>query len=247
VPRVRVIHSHATSIDLAVTGASGPFWLVLGQSENAGWHATIRGATGQTQPRLVDGYANGWRLTPSGSGVITVHLEWTPQRDVWIVLFISLVSALVCLALVTLKRTRRGREQCSAAPTTTNTLVAPWTGFDALPSAIAVAVAAGGAVLLPPVAALIAAVIVLVSRARLRFLVGLAPPLLLALVGGGVIAGQLLRSPEPGYGWPGLFDPLDSLVWVAIALLVVAVHVPGSTRSEFVTSARSRPMEERHD
>ena len=246
VPRVRVIHNHATSIDLAVTGASGPFWLVLGQSENAGWHATIRGATGQTQPRLVDGYANGWRLTPSGSGVITVHLEWTPQREVWVVLVISLVSAVVCLALVTLKRTRRPYPASSAA-SVTNTLVAPWAGIDALPPAVAVAVAAGGAVLLPPVAAVIAAAIVLVARARLRFMVGLAPPLLLALVGGGVVAGQLLRAPEAGYGWPGLFDPLDPLVWVAIALLVVAVHVPGSTSSGFVTSARSRPMEERHD
>jgi hypothetical protein len=36
-------------------------------------------------------------------------------------------------------------------------------------------------------------------------------------------------------------------VWVAIALLVVAVHLPDSTSSGFVTSARSRPMEERHD
>ncbi|WP_322762204.1 alpha-(1-_3)-arabinofuranosyltransferase domain-containing protein, partial [Frankia sp. Cr2] len=87
-PVAAVTGSSDTSFALRVTNAQPgtPFWLVLGQSLSAGWKATSRGTStgGSTTidygaPRLVDGYANGWRITPTASS-FTVDLRWTPQR-----------------------------------------------------------------------------------------------------------------------------------------------------------------------
>ena len=81
-----------------------PFWLVLGESNNAGWEASVDGKNvgGST---LVNGYANGWLVHPT-AGTFSVTLRWTPQRTVWIALGVSALAFLVCLFLAL--RRRRG-------------------------------------------------------------------------------------------------------------------------------------------
>ena len=105
-PRVHVTSKGSTKIELSVTGArrGTPFWLVLGESNNAGWEATVDGKNvgGST---LVNGYANGWLVHPR-SGAFAVTLRWTPQQKVWIALAVSAVALLVCLFLAL--RRRRG-------------------------------------------------------------------------------------------------------------------------------------------
>src|SRR6185503_5514850 len=81
-----------------VDGANEPFWLVLGQSENAGWHATTDGGT-LGDRTLVDGFANGWRIDPTKDS-FDVVLEWTPQKGVWASLWLSLVGVVACVAIV---------------------------------------------------------------------------------------------------------------------------------------------------
>ena len=61
-----------------------PFWLVLGQSDNSGWTASVDGHD-IGRPQLVDGYANGWLINPA-AGDVKISLRWTPQRNVWIAL-----------------------------------------------------------------------------------------------------------------------------------------------------------------
>src|SRR5262249_58799657 len=58
--------------------------------------------------KLVNGYANGWRVDPKGRA-FDVTLTWTPQRTVWIALAISGATMLLCtaLALGLLSRRRR--------------------------------------------------------------------------------------------------------------------------------------------
>jgi hypothetical protein len=103
--RVDVVASSRTSYRLRVTGATPgqPFWLVLGQSHNAGWHAS--GDLGP--PKLVDGYANGWLVRPTSAAPMDVTLTWTPQRGVDIALVVSALGLLLCLALSVRRPFRR--------------------------------------------------------------------------------------------------------------------------------------------
>ncbi|MGF7234193.1 MAG: hypothetical protein ACQSGP_04420, partial [Frankia sp.] len=113
VPTVSVVKSGDTSYTLKVTGATAgsPFWLVLGESLSAGWKATV-GSTSLGAPRLVDGYANGWTVTPTASS-FTVHVVWTPQRVVWGALALSAVAIPVAVLVEFLtwpgRRRRRKR------------------------------------------------------------------------------------------------------------------------------------------
>ena len=64
---VSVVHSGATSLDLRVRTDGRPFWLVLGESSNKGWHASApQGAVGSRA--VVDGFANGWLVRPAAAG-----------------------------------------------------------------------------------------------------------------------------------------------------------------------------------
>jgi len=87
-----------------VSKADEPYWVVLGQSLSPGWSATAKGAKASVdlgRPRLVNGYANGWKVDPATVGAdATITLTWTPQRMVWVALAASLVGALICLLLV---------------------------------------------------------------------------------------------------------------------------------------------------
>src|SRR5262249_25085622 len=83
-PRVKVTHDGETSMTARITGARQPFWLVLGQSNNAGWTAKANGHS-LGAPTLIDGYANGWRIDPSTTS-LTVTMTWTPQGRVWVAL-----------------------------------------------------------------------------------------------------------------------------------------------------------------
>jgi hypothetical protein len=103
---VKVTSKSATSMHLRVTGATSPFWLVLGESVNSGWTATVGDGTSLGRSELVDGFANGWRIDPSAlgsaakAGSFDVVLRWTPQSKVDIALVVSLVALAACVLLV---------------------------------------------------------------------------------------------------------------------------------------------------
>ncbi len=71
-PKVTATGQSPTSERVDVAGATSPFELVLGQSNNAGWQAVAHPAAGAPasarsvdlgSPELVDGFANGWPVT----------------------------------------------------------------------------------------------------------------------------------------------------------------------------------------
>lgn len=103
--RATVVDSGPTSFDVRVRTDGRPFWLVLGQSDNDGWHADIAGGRSLGSPRLVNGSANGWEVSPREAGTLMIHLRWTPQRLVWPSLAISALAVLACAVIVV--RTRR--------------------------------------------------------------------------------------------------------------------------------------------
>jgi hypothetical protein len=108
-PTVRVTSQNATSIRETVSGlrpSSPDFDLVLGQSINRGWTATVLGDRSLGSPVLIDGFANGWRVDPATlagalhGGSVSVVLTWTPQARVDVALIVSLVAILLCLGIV---------------------------------------------------------------------------------------------------------------------------------------------------
>jgi hypothetical protein len=81
---------------------STPSWLVLGESYNRGWRAECDG-TSLGAPRVVDGYANGWRMKP---GCRDVSLSFGPQKAVWWGYAIGALACLVLLGILLLRRPR---------------------------------------------------------------------------------------------------------------------------------------------
>jgi len=89
-----------------VHDATGPYYLVLGQSDVSGWHASIAGAD-LGPPVLLDGYSAGWYVTKTGSYTVTATFD--PQTTYTAGLVISGVAllAIAVLLLVTVLRRRR--------------------------------------------------------------------------------------------------------------------------------------------
>ena len=76
-----------------------PYWLVLGQSHNAGWHLTADGED-LGKPMLVGGFANGWRIDPADHDPDAVlALNWEPQRVVWWALALSALGFIASCGL----------------------------------------------------------------------------------------------------------------------------------------------------
>jgi len=116
-PEVSVVHFSTTSAQVVVHEPTAPFWMVLGESTNAGWHAVVGGKDlGASQ--LIDGYANGWLVTPTSPGHdMVITLTWTPQRFVDEAIVVTGVTLAFCLVLACWpRRARRRRRQAAVQP-----------------------------------------------------------------------------------------------------------------------------------
>jgi hypothetical protein len=222
---VRVTANQATHRGLTVTGATGPFWLVLGESANAGWRAAVNGRD-LGPSRLVDGGANGWLVTPpAGGGPIAVSLTWRPQQTVRLGLAVSAVAAIVCGIAVAVggRRERAGSAVAPPGPT----LLSPLAGAaDRLGAAATVVVTAlvgalAAAVIHPAWAIPIAAATAVSARrpgARAVLTVGAVGSVVLA---GMITLGRVLVShPAPGFGWVSRFESANRVALAAVVLLV---------------------------
>ena len=138
--RVRVVGTSPVSRDLRVRTDGTPFWLVFGESANAGWEADVSG--GAAGPRqVVNGFANGWLVTPAHAGTMRISLQWTPQRFVWFGLAASSLAVLACIVLVVLGRRRRGQNDLAQPPR----LTSPFAALGGSPSTVALVALALGA------------------------------------------------------------------------------------------------------
>jgi len=196
-------------------------WLVLGQSHNPGWTATLDGVS-LGSPTLVDGFANGWAVPASGG---TVELVWTPQQLVDRALVFSAVAVLAILVLAV-----------RSAPTPVGrTTVAMPTFIDpprrgargSRRSAVLVAVGTGlfALVNLPswPLAALVIAGVAAFGVARregARLPASLAAGLF-AVTSLLIMAEQVLERHPPDFGWPKQFAEFHVLGVLTILLLAV--------------------------
>ncbi len=263
--------SHIDSQTDLVSDAHQPFELVLGQSVNKGWEAVAdpgpgasRGSTAVNlgTSQLMDGFANGWQVTAAdlqrlGGPGFTIHLTWTPQKEVWAALALSGATLALCLVLgflpsrprrwvrAKLPRRLRGPEgpevvalatESFDAPTLTLPFSAPpkeqrQRGWRSVPRAVLIGAVTGG------VAALVvsgAAALVVGALVALGLVVPWAR--VVALAGGvafivagcaNVVEGQNVHNYAPGANWAGSFVHAGNLIWLGVVLLLADAVITG--------------------
>ena len=235
-PSIVVDPTGRLSYRVSSNGASGPYWLVLGQSLSEGWTATIRGGASLGAPTLIDGLSNGWLIDPAvvGEGVI-IDLLWAPQRTVNISLIISAIWLMLLTgsaAWFALRRRRllAGFAGDTAAPAAFNAtpgpIAAPWSApTTATPSARVITVLVsgllagviGGAIVGLVVAAITAAAS---SRPKGRILLLVTPMVCMGGVAFLYVALQLRRRIPVGVEWVNGFLIAHELTLVAVFCVV---------------------------
>jgi hypothetical protein len=235
-PPATVERTGHNEFTVRVAPSDEPSWLVLGESRNDAWHATVDGDD-LGPPTAIDGYANGW-LLPASATEVVVLVEWTAQGVVWIGIAVAVVGVLVCAALILFA----GR--CRPAPSAPHPAhhagepdeAAPrfealWRAGGRRPgravAALAVAAGALGVLLSGPVLGLVAAALAAVASLdrRGRTLVAALPVVALGGVGVYVALKQHRNGFAAGVEWPSNFDPAQWWVILAVVALVIAAAV----------------------
>jgi hypothetical protein len=228
-PALHVQSSGETTVHATVRGARGPFWLVLGQSFNDGWHAVVNGRD-LGAPKLVDGMSNGWLVDPGHASELSVTLKWTPQNRIWAALAISGLTLLLC-ALLALWPRRRAVVATADNPDGPVEL-APLVASGATPSRRAVisttaAVALVAGLIVNPLVGTVAGALtaVVLVRPRLRWLLVVGTPAALAVAGAYVVIQQSRFSYPSIFTWPTFFDSVHVVGWLAVIFLSVDATV----------------------
>ena len=229
-PTIEVLDDDHDSMRVRVDGATegDPFWLVLGQSYNDGWEASVEGE-GLDAPQLVNGYANGWRVTPTAES-FEVTMTFAPQKRVDLSLIISAIAAVVALLLVV--RKPRPVERFPTAMPEPYSPVLAYRYEGALPTRPKAVLTAVGVALLAWLLVGLAVAIPLGIAAGIgcrhetfrRWLL-LASPLALAVAAAYVLYLQLRHAPMPSYDWPIEMRRANPLGWAAVLILAADVVV----------------------
>ncbi len=229
-PALHVQSSGETTVHATVHGAHGPFWLILGQSFNSGWHAVVNGRD-LGAPQLVDGMSNGWLVNPGRASTLSVTLKWTPQNRIWVALAISGLTLLLC-ALLALWPRRRAVVATVDNPDGPVELASPFVARGATPKRRAVisttaAVAIVAGLIVNPLVGIVAGAltVAVLLRPRLRWLLVVGTPLALAVAGGYVLIQQWRFSYPTIFTWPTFFDNVHVVGWLAVILLSVDATV----------------------
>jgi hypothetical protein len=204
-PAVRIDSKGTTSVKATVESDGEPFWLVLDQSINDGWHLQI-GDAAVDGPHPVDSFANGWLVTPDHAGTLMVHVRWTPQRGVVVALVVSSLAVLACLALAVRRPWRsieRGPDQPRLAwPVERNAGDAPRPGR----ASVVVALIAGALFVHPLMGVAMGALFALRRRwPAAGGVMLLAVPAAIALAALQVLVYQTHYRFEPAGRWPEHF------------------------------------------
>ncbi|MDX6412893.1 MAG: arabinofuranan 3-O-arabinosyltransferase, partial [Gaiellaceae bacterium] len=232
-PKLTITHQGRTKLQVRVTGASTPFWLVLGESQNAGWRAEVSGVGSLGGSKLVDGFANGWRIDPAGHQTLTVDLEWMPQRRVRLAIFLSVLGALLCCAIAAagFRRAQRpsvafaGAGAFAGGTDATPTFSWPWqpagepVGMRAVVLTTVAGAALGALVVGAWAGVLVGAGLLVAFRVpRARAVLALAPPFLVGAIGLYIAYRQYREALPPVFEWPILSSRASTPAWAAIVL-----------------------------
>ena len=220
---VHVRDSGRTSFDLQVRGEPGkPVWLVLGQSQSDGWHATVAGVD-LGESVIADGYANGWLVVPGRDGVVDVKLRWKPQQIVWGGLAASIAGVVLCLGI--LIGGRRGRRRALGVVGSEPVWVDdPFVAGPpvATSRAVVLGVVVGlvtGVVVHPVLGVAVGAGTIAALRAPHGRAIGAGAVGLLAAAAVFTVVKQATEHFVADFGWTDFFHPAHLLAGAALALL----------------------------
>lgn len=239
-PRSSVVGGDDATVRVRVDGATPgePFWLVLGQSHNSGWEI-VEDDIEHEGTQLVDGYANGFLVTPA-EGSFDVTMRFVPQNRVDIGLLLSVIGALGALVLVVLPTRQIRPAQLPLQEPIRRLRATAWEG--ALPTkrdAVVVGLAAGAGALLVvnPLAGLVVGLAAgfATRRETWRPLFSFGSALLLAICTAYLLVFQYRNEIGPGLHWPSDTGRLHDLGMTAVVLLVVDVVIAQvwARRSDF--------------
>ena len=227
-PAVDVVHNGDTLMRVHVAAVTKPFWLVLGESQSPGWHAHVVGGHDLGSSQLVDGYANGWLVTPQKSGAFDVVFEWTPQRQVRTAIWISLIGVVLALGIIAFTWTRR-RSVITTAGTPRPGDADVDLAWSPVPAgspprvrwlAPVSAGILGALVVAPWVGVLVAVVLYGVLRwPRARPVVMVVPAALLGLCALYIVVQQQRYRYPSVFEWPTVFPHARTLAWIAVMLI----------------------------
>ena len=238
-PAIEVSGDDAT-LAVTVTGADPgtPFWLVLGQSHNPGWEVQD-GDVEASAPQLVDGYANGFLITPAAES-FELTLRFMPQNRVEIGLLLSAAAAILALGLAVAPRRSAGPVPIPLQEPIRRIRALSWEG--ALPTRrdaviVGVTSAVGATIAINPLLGAVVGVLAgfATRREGWRPLFTVLPAGLLGVCGLYVVAVQFRNEFVPGLAWPQDTGRLHTIGLAAVVLLVVDVVVDHvwARRSEF--------------
>jgi arabinofuranan 3-O-arabinosyltransferase len=215
-----------TGVELALTQ---PATLVLGEGYSSGWRAYCDGDS-LGAPRVVDGYANGWTVTPSCR---SVRFAFAPSGRTHVLQIAAALACLLMLVLLVLRRPRRAAVAAAAPRDHWPDVVVPRTSMR---RALALGLLAGA--VLGFCFSLRSGVAITAGVSAIVWL-GIGPRLL-ALVGGALLALVVpvlyvaFQAEDKGGYNPGYAGDHVAAHWVAVAAFVLLLVALVQT----LTSAR---------
>ncbi|HEU5085352.1 MAG TPA: alpha-(1-_3)-arabinofuranosyltransferase family protein [Acidimicrobiales bacterium] len=229
-PTVSVLSQDDATVDVRVTGAEPgrPFWLVLGQSHSPGWQLDADDAESEGT-ELVDGFANGFLVTPEASS-FEATIRFVPQNRVEVGLLVSALAAIGALVLVLLPARELRPLPIPLQEPVRRLRALTWEG--ALPDRRdarilgVVAGIAGALLITPPIGIAIGLAAGFAARRETwRPVFTVLPAALLAAVAGYVLVTQFRNEIPPGLHWPNQTGRLHPLGLTAVVLLAVDVAI----------------------
>lgn len=256
-PTIEVDPTGRLSYRVASNGASGPYWLVLGQSLSDGWTAKIRGGSTLGPPTLIDGLSNGWLIDPAVVGdSVVIDLVWAPQRPVNLALIVSGCWLLLLLAAAIRHASRRRRTTARAeidarsaatASSAPQPIAASWSApTTASPMARVITILLSGllaGVIGGVVVGLVVAAITTAasSRPKGRIILVLTPVLCMGAVVFLYVALQIRRRIPVGVEWVNGFLIAHELTLVAVFCVVAETLLRFASRRRPNSATRATP------
>lgn len=228
-PLVSIQTQDDSTIDVEVTGATPgqPFWLVLGQSQNPGWEI-IDTDDEHSPSQLVNGYANGFLVTPDAEAM-ELTMRFTPQNRVDVALLLSGLGVIAALILIALSAKATGPAPIPLHEPLRRLRAFTWEG--ALPTrrdAIVVGLLTGvmAGLISTPLLGLVVGVVAgfATRREGWRPIFTIGPAIVLSVCALYIIGFQFRNNIGPGLHWPqdtGRLHPFGILAVVLLAVDVV--------------------------